>query len=245
MDQINASLIAQIAPTGRLRSAVNLGNAALAQRDVASGALNGVSPDLAKELARTLGLPLDFVVYNGAGEVFADVENDKWDIAFLAIDSKRAEKISYTAPYVIIEGTYAVPSQSSIQDIDDIDQPGIRLAVAKNSAYDLFLSPRLTKAQIARAANPQASLEMFVTDGLEAVAGVRQTLEQFVGDDKDLRILPGAFTSINQAMAIEKSKTEALAYLSIFIEEMKASGFVRQALDKNGKQNLPVAPLVG
>ena len=240
---VPSEVIGQLVPTGRLRSALNLGNAALVQRDAASGKLTGVSVELAKELARTLGVPLDFAVYKGAGDVFGDVDNGKWDIAFLAIDAKRAEKISYTAPYVIIEGTYAVPAKSAIQHVDDIDQPAIRLAVAKNSAYDLYLTPRLKKAQIVRAPNPQASLEMFVTDKLEAVAGVRQTLEQFVGNNMDLRILPGAFTSINQAVAVAKSKKPALEFLSNFIEAKKRSGFVRQALDENGKHNLPVAPL--
>ncbi len=242
MTDIDEGLLAVLAPHGRLRAAINLGNAALAQRDAGTGELGGVSVALARELARRLGRELELVAFDGAGKVFAARDDDRWDIAFLAIDPLRAQSIAYTPPYVIIEGTFAVRADSPIRQVADADRPGQRLLVAHNSAYDLFLSKSLAHAEIVRAPTPAQSLEQFVASDHAAVAGVRQTLEAFFAERSGYRILADSFTTIQQAMAVAHQRRSALGLLAGFIEEQKRSGFVRAALDRSGRQDVAVAP---
>ena len=154
----------EIAPTGPLRAAINFGNTVLAQKDPATGEARGVSVDLARELAWRLNVPLDIVPYDAAGKVTADATKNKWDVAFFAIDPKRAEDTAFTAPYVIIEGGYAVPASSPIKSVEDVDRAGVRIAVSNRSAYDLYLSRVLKQAELVRAPSPQASFEMFAKE---------------------------------------------------------------------------------
>src|ERR1051326_4625443 len=183
-----------LAPTGRLRAAINLGNGVLFRSDAPSGELRGVSVDLARELARRLGVPIELVPFDAAGKVTAAVKT--WDIAFVAIDPARAKESSFTPPYVIIEGAYAVPESSPLQTNEDVDRAGVRIAVSNRSAYDLFLSRELKQATLVRAPSPPASLEMFVKDRLEAAAGVKQPIIDFAKRTPGYRVIPGRFMVI-------------------------------------------------
>ena len=181
--------------------------------------------------------------YDAAGKVFDDAKNDKWDIAFVAIEPVRAELIEFTAPYVIIEGTYMVRQDSPLKKIEDVDKPGIRIAVGLKSAYDLYLTRTIKNATIVRAAagGGKAMIDMFVNDKLEVAAGVRQPLEAYAKDHPEMRVMDGAFQEIRQAMGTPKGRAEGAKYLSAFVEEMKASGFVADALKRSG-QSAKVAP---
>src|SRR5213075_284112 len=146
--------VRDLAPTGKLRAAINYGNTVLAQKDAKTGELRGVSVDLARELARRLGVPLELVPYDAAGKVNADATRNAWDVGFFAIDPKRGEEVAFTAPYVIIEGGYAVPEASPLRSVAEVDRPGTRIMVSKGSAYDLYLSRNLTSAQLVHASSP-------------------------------------------------------------------------------------------
>ncbi|WP_162787242.1 transporter substrate-binding domain-containing protein [Notoacmeibacter marinus] len=241
MTTFDKDTLAELAPKGRLRAAINLGNVALA-RQGDGGQLAGISPDLARELARQTGLELETIIYEGAGKTFADVDSEVWDVAFLAVDETRARKVDYTAPYVEIEGTYAVPVDSPFQEMDQLDVPHAKILVAQNSAYDLYLSTALKAAEIVRAETPGASLDQFDRGGHDAVAGVRQTLEARYANRDDIYILPGSFISIHQAMCAPKGRPLALAALSSFIEEAKSSGFIAERLRANGDDTVKIAP---
>jgi polar amino acid transport system substrate-binding protein len=231
-----------LAPTGKLRVAINFGNTVLAQRDPASGEPRGISAELARELAKRLGVAVEFVTFDAAGKVSAAVKQGVWDIAFLAIDPVRGADIDFTAPYVVIEGTYMVPKESSLKSIDDFDRDGIRIAVGRGSAYDLYLTRALKHASLVRGDGPAASIRLFLAERLEAVAGVKQPLVDYARTDPDMRIIPGRFMSIEQAMATPKGRDGALPYLRAFIEEMKASGFVAKVLTATGQVDAAVAP---
>lgn len=233
----------ELAPTGKLRAAINLGNAVLAQKDPATGEPVGITVDLSRELAKRLGVPVEFKTYPAAGKVFEDAKTGAWDIAFVAIEPVRAAEIEFTAPYVIIEGTYMVPKDSALKATGDVDKPGIRIAVGVGSAYDLYLTRTIKNATIVRATQGggRAMVELFLKDKLEVAAGVRQQLEAFAKDNPDLRIMDGHFMEIRQAMGTPKGRLAAAKYLGAFIEEMKASGFVAEAL-KRSKQSAKVAP---
>lgn len=234
--------IAALAPTGRVRAAINFGNPVLAQQDPATGEARGVSVDIARELGRRLGVDVELVTFDAAGKVFAALGEGAWDVAFLAIDPKRAAEIDFTAPYVIIEGTYMVPAGSPLQTVDDVDRPGVRIAVGNGSAYELYLARTIRRAELVRAPTGPEAIEMFLRDGLEAAAGVKSPLVAFARGRTDVRVMAGRFMAIEQAMGTPKGRAAGLAYLRGMIEELKASGFVAGGLARSGQRDAIVAP---
>lgn len=241
-DGAPAGVAASLAPTGRLRVAINFGNPVLAQKDPASGAPRGVSAELAQALAERLGVTPDFIAYDAAGKVFDALASGAWDLAFLAIDPVRAAGIDFSAPYVVIEGVYLVPANSSIGAVDDLDRDGIRVAVGRGSAYDLYLTRALKHAQLVRAPSSAESLELFLRDKLEAAAGVKQPVVGFAAAHPGTRVVPGRFMVIEQAMGIPKGRDAGLRYLRRFVEDMKANGLVAAALARSNQPDATVAP---
>ena len=241
-DVVPYDVVRELAPTGKLRAAINFGNGVLAQKDPKTGEARGVSVDLAREVAKRAGIPLEIVPYDAAGKVSADATQNRWDIAFVARDPDRAKDIEFTAPYVIIEGTYLVAQDSPLRAVEDIDRDGIRVAVGRGSAYDLFLTRSLKHAQLVRSPTSPEAPELFLREKLDAAAGVRQQLEYAARMHPGLRVMEGRFMAIEQAMALPRGRPQAARYLRGFIDEMKASGFVQQSLDKSGQKEAQVAP---
>ena len=233
---------------GKLRIAINLGNAALACQDETTGMLSGVTVALARRLCEAIGAEPDFVLFQGAGKVVAAAPSDIWDIAFLAIDRERAEAIAYSDPYVLIEATAVVRQEAPLRHVDELDQPQTRLLVAENSAYDLYLTANARHLDLVRAETPKASFDRFRSEPdsastrADAVAGVRQSLEAAFQKDPDFRFLDGAISAIEQAMALPIGKADMAPALSDFVRKAKQDGFVRQALDESGQTSLTVAP---
>ncbi|HEX5390494.1 MAG TPA: ABC transporter substrate-binding protein [Burkholderiaceae bacterium] len=231
------------APSGRLRAAINLGNPILANRNATTGEAFGVSIDLATELARRLGLALDLVLFDTAAQSVECVTSEAADFGFFAVDPARGKGIAFTAPYVLIEGSYLVRQDSPLQQNDEVDRAGTRVVVGKGSAYDLFLSRELKHATIERAPSSPAVVEVFVQTQADVAAGVKQQIEAELARFPGHRLLPGRFMVIQQAMGCPKGRSpDAVAFLSAFVEEMKASGFVAEALRRHGIQGASVAP---
>jgi polar amino acid transport system substrate-binding protein len=232
---------ADLAPTGRLRAAINFGNPVLAVKDPDTGEARGVSVDLARELGRRLGVPLDLVTFDAAGKVTDALKSGVWDVAFLAIDPVRAAEISYSPPYVVIEGAYLVARDSPIRSNADVDHAGIRIAVATGSAYDLYLSRALKQATLVRTPTSGEVMDMFVRDKLEVRAGVKQQLEADVARVAGYRLIDGRFMVINQAMGTPRGRDAGASYLREFIESMKATGFIAHSLARNHVEGAAVA----
>lgn len=242
---LTSELIAAFTPTGPMRATINLGNPILARRD-AEGAAAGVSVDLARAFATHLGVPLELVVLESAGEAVDTVSNENADIGFFAIDPKRASTITFTDAYVLIEGAYLVKDASPLQSMAEVDRAGHRVTVGKGSAYDLFLTRELKHATITRAATSPTVVQTFLSAGDDVAAGVKQQLEKDALEHPGLRLLPGSFMTIRQAMGLPPSRGAAAAsVLREFVEEMKRSGFVAQALKRHGIQGAAVAPNIG
>jgi polar amino acid transport system substrate-binding protein len=230
-----------LAPSGTLRAAINLGNPVLASRD-ADGRPKGVSVDLARELGSRLGVPVELVVFDAAGKVVEAGRAGQCDIAFVALDPARAAEISQSPPYVVIEGAYLVREGSPLRDNAEVDRAGQRVVVGRGSAYDLYLTRALKQAQIVRVQGSGIVVETLVKDNYEVAAGVKQQLEADAKRTPGVRLLPGRFMVINQAMASQKGRDAGALYVREFIEEMKASGFVARALERHGIQGAAVAP---
>jgi polar amino acid transport system substrate-binding protein len=240
---VSPDVLKDLAPTGKLRAAINLGNAVLAQPDGGTGQPKGITPDLAMELGRRLGVPVELVIYQAAGKVFDAVKDGAWDVSFVAIEPVRAAEIEFSAPYVIIEGGYMVLKDSPLKAIADVDRSGVRIAVGLGSAYDLYLTRTVKNATVVRApvGGARAMIEMFVNDKLEAAAGVKPSLVAYADDHPEMRVMDGHFMQIRQAIGTPKGRIAGAAYLRAFVEEVKASGFVAEAI-KRSNQSAAVAP---
>jgi polar amino acid transport system substrate-binding protein len=228
------TIVAALAPTGTLRASINLGNPVLAGLDPKTGQPAGVSVDLANELARQLGVPVEYVVAQSAGASVTNVSSGKADVGFFAVDPKRGEEIAFTDPYVLIEGFYLVRSDSPITTNAQVDQPGNTVAVGKGSAYDLFLTRELHHATIVHIPTSPAVVQGFLDQNLTVAAGVKQQLQKDAGRIGGLRILDQRFMVIRQAMGVPKQRGEAAAqYLVNFVKQMRSSGFVAESLARH------------
>ena len=231
---VPASVKTELAPTGTLRAAINYNNPLLAKRDPATGETTGLAVDLSRELARRVGVPVELIPYDAAGKVSAAAKTGEWDIAYLAIDPARAAEIDFTAAHSELEGTYLVPAGSPIQKIDDVDREGVRIAITARSAYDLFLSRALKHAQMVRADSTPESFKLMIDQKLDAVAGVKTALVTEARNQPGSRVLSGHFMTIPQAAGVPKGRPAAARYVSQFIEDVKASGFVAAAHKRHG-----------
>lgn len=240
MISLEPAVIDELAPNGVLRAAINFGNPVLAQQ-APDGSPQGISVALAKALAQELNVPLEMVLFDAAGKVFAALNSGLWNVAFLAIEPLREEQIAFSEPYVLIEGTYIVAADSIYQHVRDLDREGLKIAVGSGAAYDLFLSRTLKYAQLERAATSAGAVDLYIERSLDAAAGVRQPLAEIAAENPALRVLDSAFTSIRQAMAVPRACQAGAAYVRAFIERKKTEGFVRAALDDNGQADVTVA----
>ena len=235
------AVVADLAPTGVLRASINLGNPVLAQGT--SDAPTGVTVDLAREIAALLGVPVSFDCFDAARKSLEALTTGTADVAFLAVEPAREAEVSFTAPYVLIEGVYAVLDDSPITTSSEVDRPGVRVGVNEGSAYDLFLSRTLTDAEVVRGSD---GIEAFLDQGLEVVAGVRQPLSRYVASHPGLRLVEPRFMQIRQAVATRKGRTDtAIAFLREFVETVKANGFVADALARSGQDATVAPPSVG
>lgn len=239
---VDTSLAREFAPSGRLRVALNLGNPVLAQSKTARARPAGVTIDLAREFADSLGVEAEFQEYESAALSSGALAQGRAEIAFLAIDPKRAERIHFTAPYVEIEGCYLVPDDSLLQDNAGVDQPGIDLVVGEGSAYELYLSRTLKQARLIKVPTSEAVVQEMLARSAHAAAGVKQQLQANAARLGGVRLLPGRFMVIQQAMAMRRGGSEAAArFLDAFIESQKRSGFVADALTRHGIEGATVA----
>ena len=242
--QIPAAARAELTPSGTLHVGLNLGNFLLVNREPANGEPQGVAPDLGRELARRLGVPPRFVTYPGAGEVTAAAGSGAWDVAFIGADPLRAGEIAFSAAYTEIEATYLVLADSPIRTIDEVDRPGIRIAVADKSAYDMYLRRTLAHATLVRADGLEGSYKLFLADKLDVLAGLKPRLLADQARHPGARILEGRFTAIQQAIGTPVARAAAAAYLREFAEEIK-TGLVAQLIARHGVKGLSVAPPAG
>ena len=239
---MNPSLVREIAPAGVLRVALNMGNPVLASSRTTAQRPAGVTIDLGRAFAEQLGVAVQYVPCESAGVAGAAIAAGEADIGFMAIDPKRAETLHFTAPYVQIEGCYAVRSDSPLQSNEQVDDPGVRVVIGTGSAYGLFLQRTLQRAQFVEVPTSEQVVDRLLADAsLHVAAGVRQQIVSDLQRVPGLRMLPGAFMTIPQAMAMPRSRSaEAMRLLEDFIGRQRASGFVADALRRHGIEGVTV-----
>lgn len=239
---MSQDLLSQIAPTGKLRAGINLLNFLLVTGKNADGMPEGVAPDMARAIAKKLGVPLELVPYATPGELADAALDGAWDIGLIGSEPARAEKIDFTAAYVEIEATYLVPAGSTLRHASEVDQPGNRIAVASRSAYDLWLVRNIKHATLMHADGFEATLDLFLTQKLEAMASLKPGLLNDVEKVPGSRILEGKFTAVQQSVGVPKGRTLAAQWLQEFVQQAKASGFVAELIAKHHVKGLSVAP---
>ena len=235
-------IAAELAPTGTLRAGINLSNFLLVTGRSANGDPEGVSPDMAGEIARALGLPLKLVPYKSPGLLADAAEANEWDIGLIGAEPQRAEKIDFTAAYVEIEATYLVPAGSPLKTIADVDRKGVRVVVSARSAYELWLSRNMKNASLTLAEGLGGALDKFIAEKFDALAGLRPGLINDIKKVPGGRILDGQFTAVQQAIGTQKKKSKAAAWLRDFVEKAKKSGLVGRLIEKHKVVGLSVAP---
>ena len=244
MNQIDPKMIQSFAPTGTLRVGINLGNPVLAGLDAATQKPKGVTIDIANEIGKRSGIPIELIPFQSAGSTVDAIKTGNIDLIFVAIDPVRGADVSYTPPYIQIEGAYMVKADSKLKANEEVDRSGVEIVVGKGSAYDLFLTREIKNAALLRAASSQAVIDDFMAGKGNVAAGVKQQLESDAKRYKDLRMLPGRFMVINQAIGIPKARPEyerTTVYLSGIITDLKSSGFVADSMKRHGIEGARVA----
>jgi polar amino acid transport system substrate-binding protein len=239
---MSQAAIFELAPSGVLRAGINMANFLLVSGTGPAGEPEGVAPDMAREIASRLGVPVAYVPFARPGQLADAAGQGVWDIGLIAAEPARAQAIAFSPAYAEIEATYLVPAGSPLTTIAEVDRPGVRIAIAERSAYDLFLSRHLAHAELVRAPGLDASYELFVRDQLDALAGLRPRLLQDVEKLPGARLLDGRFTAVQQAVGTAKSNEAGAAFLRDFVEEAKASGLVARLIERHGVRGLSVAP---
>ena len=241
-NDIAPSVRSELAPSGTLRVGINYGNFLLVTSYTAGSPPSGPAPDLARELGRRLGVPVEFVAYETAGKLADAVKTGAWDVAFLGAEPQRAGEIAFTAAYLEIPATYLVPPGSPIRSIADVDREGVRIAVADKSAYDLYLTRHIQHATLKRVQGIDSSLKLFLSERLEVLSGLKPRLLMDVERIPGARILDGQFTAVQQAIGTPRAREAGARLLRRFVEDVKASGFVAEAIARNGVKGVSVAP---
>ncbi len=234
----SAAITEDLAPNGTLRASINLGNPVLAQGTPAEP--GGITVDIAREIGARLGVPVELLCFDAARKSYEAMATGRADICFLAIEPAREAEVAFTAPYVVIEGVYAVPHDSDLHSVADVDRAGVRIGVKRGSAYDLFLTRTLRHASVVRG---EEGVDEFRAQGLEAAAGIRQPLTAYAAAHPEVRLIEGRFMQIRQAVGTTRTRRpETVGFLREVIEELKADGFVADALRRANQSDTLVAP---
>ena len=244
MNKIDPKLIQSFAPTGILRVGINLGNPVLAGLDTATQKPKGVTIDIANEIGKRSGIPVELIPFQTAGSTVDAIKAGNIDLIFVAIDPVRGADVSYTPPYIQIEGAYMVKADSSLKTNEEVDRSGVEIVVGKGSAYDLYLTREIKNAALIRAASSQAVVDDFMSGKGNVAAGVKQQLESDAKRYQGLRMIPGRFMAINQAIGIPKVRPDyekTTTYLSGIITDLKSSGFIAESMKRHNIQGAKVA----
>ena len=242
MSQTTPAIRADLAPTGKVRAAINYGNFILATKDKTTGESKGVAIDLARELAQRLGVPLEIVAYDLVGVMVDAAPTGVWDVAFLGSEPARETVIDFTAAYLEIEATYLVPGASPLRAATEVDRDGVKVAAPARANYELFLKRTLKHAQLTSTDGMNAAFDLLQAGKVDALAGLKEALFAQQAKLPGSRMLEGRFMGVQQSIGVPKGKSAGLAYVRALVEDAKASGLVARAIERTGARGVTVAP---
>lgn len=240
--RVSSKALSELAPAGRLRAGINFGNVILAAKDPDSGELRGVHVDLARELGRRLGVPVELQGHAAAGTLVEELKAGALDVALLSSEASRAGEVVFSPAYLEVDATYLVPPGSPLRTADDVDRDGVRIAIAARSVYEFYLMRHLKRAKLVNAPSTHAAFELFVKERLDALVGLRPRL---VADSVMMpgsHIVDGCFMRVEQAIASPRGLDAGAQCIREFIEYAKASGLIARTLESNGVRGVSIAP---
>ena len=240
--QTSDSRVADLVRAGKLRVGVGVVAPHWAVKDPQTGELRGVAVDVARALARRIGIELVAVEYPSPPAVLGGLKDSAWDVGFLAIDPSRAAVVDFSPPYLQIDATYLVPDGSSIRNVADADQPGVRIAVTSKSVEEIVLSRSLKRAELRSVDTISAGFDLLRAKNADLSAAPRPALLPLSSRLPGSRVLTDRFHAAFGAMAVPKGQTARLAYIAEFVEEAKASGLVQRAIEGANVRGVQVAP---
>jgi polar amino acid transport system substrate-binding protein len=235
-------VLQELAPGGTLRAGINTRNELLVSSVSDHGVPAGVAPDVAAEVARQLGVPVSWVLYESPAALADAADTQAWDIALLGAEPARAVSIAFTQAYAEIPATYLVRADSALRTVADVDRPGVRISVAARTAYDLWLTRNIRQAELVHSDTPAAAWDLFAAGGLDALAGLTVRLTRDLARMKGARLLDGAFTSVQQAVGIPRSRDAAAGFLADLVASLVSSGFVARSIARHQVTGLSPAP---
>jgi polar amino acid transport system substrate-binding protein len=239
---VNKAVLAELAPTGTLRAGINMSNFLLVTGKTPSGDPDGVSPDLAREIAKRLGVAIKLVPFPSPDGLVAAAGTDAWDIGLVGAEPQREKLMAFTAAYAEIEATYMVREDSALKAVGDVDKKGVSLIVRGGSAYGLWLERNIKNANLILTKSHDEARSRFVDEKIDALAGLRDGLTKDIAKSPGMRILPGKFAAVQQAVGTLKKNTAAIAFLREVVEDAKASGLIAGFIEKHKANGLSVAP---
>ena len=239
----DAAALKELAPTGKLRLAIAVSPSPSAQFAIQDGnTYRGVAVTLGRALAAKLGVPLEIIPHQASGEIQNSAASNRWDVAFLPVDDERKKFVDFGNAYHLLQSTFLVGSDSKIQSVKDADAKGIGLGGVANTATFRAAKKATPNATHIDFSGVDAAVAAMREGKIEGIALSRESLSGLLGKITGARILDDAFLNSSTAVCVPKGKPAALAFVSEFIEEAKASGLVRKALDEMGLKSSQVAP---
>ena len=238
------ALASTVFPTGTLRATFLGGNPVQGRVDPQTGSVTGPAVDLVRELARRLGVPFTVTALPSVRAVIDSVKTGAADVGFVAFDPDRAIEVDFSQAYSLAYNTYLVPTRSPIHTVADADRSGVSIGVGNGDAADLFLSRTLKYAELKRnLVGTMAEAErMLAASEVDAYAANRERLFEMAAHMHDIRVLPDNFLAVEQSIIVAKGDTSRLDIVNRFIDDIRASGFIRAALDRANLKGTDVAP---
>ncbi|QKK23620.1 transporter substrate-binding domain-containing protein [Rhizobium hidalgonense] len=231
-------VLSEIAPTGVIRAAVNMSNAALVRWDDHAGALVGPNARIGRKIAEQLDCGLSLIQYGSAADILAAADRGEWDIAFIASDPSRADLFSFSPPYMSVKATYLVPEASSFRTVGDVDIEGVQVASARSAAYTKQLERILEKATVSHTDSPAAAVHLLVSSRCDAAAGLTEFLVQISERTSGFRLVEGAFSEIPQTIAVQRRSIHASAFFTDFIRRLNGTAAADRDLAGDGEEDL-------
>ena len=239
---MSAETRAALAPTGKLRVAF-LSAPIYATKDPATGEPRGVAVDLGKDLAQRVNVPFEAVVYPTFPELMSGAKSGQWDVALMGVDAERAKVVDFSAPFMNVEQGFLLRAGATITSASAVDATGVRVGVLEKSSLDALLSQRLKNATIVRAKTLAENYALLDAGKADVVAGTKPALFTAASSRPGTQVLDGGLPSDQIGMAVPKGRDPAgAAYVGRFIEEAKAAGQVRSAIERAGLRGVVVAP---
>lgn len=235
----------ELAPTGALRVGLVFapsGSPFFVVKDPATGEPRGVTVDLGAGLAEKLGVALRYVLFPNSGELTEATSAGAVDVAFMPVDAERRTKVAFGPAYYLLESTYMVPASSDIRTLADVDRPDVRVVGISNTTTIRSSARSLKNTVPVAARSVDEAMAMIRSGEAQAIALSRDSLGALAKTLPGARVLDGGFQQTTISIAVPQGRPAALAYVSRFLEEAKASGLVRHAMDAAGFQSEAVAP---